>query len=270
MPLIFLLGVFRVKDNFLFLLDYKNITFTFFSYFSLHPNERVELKRVRLKPSAIPSIFPNLPKYLSTKQPPKCSTSSSSSSRLEKENHLLQEQEKFKEQDAFQDLASLKIKIGETVLPSGYLKAFKNDSIEFHCISRTCADASSAPKLLASLIIPENLVPCAYVDSIFLPNVMYDHLLSSSAIRSLTEISNVLAFCKSMSKEFLDDHINKIMLVKVALNALQQYLDTASTLEDPNNSFGLIQFLFEQLKLVAVDKGARRYSSDLITIAFLW
>ena len=99
---------------------------------------------------------------------------------------------------------------------------------------------------------------------------MYDHLLSSSAISSLTEISNVLAFCKSMSKEFLDDHINKIMLVKVALNALQQYLDTASTLEDPNISFGLIQFLLEQLKLVAVDKGARRYSSDLITIAFLW
>ena len=57
-------------------------------------NEPVELKRVRLKPSAIPSIFPNLPKYLSTKQPPKRSTSSSSSSRLEKENHLLQKQEK--------------------------------------------------------------------------------------------------------------------------------------------------------------------------------
>ena len=27
-----------VKDNFLLLLDYKNITFKFFPYFSLHPN----------------------------------------------------------------------------------------------------------------------------------------------------------------------------------------------------------------------------------------
>ena len=30
-------GGYRVKDNFLSLLDYKNVTFTFFPYFLLHP-----------------------------------------------------------------------------------------------------------------------------------------------------------------------------------------------------------------------------------------
>ena len=33
-----------VKDNFLLPLDYKNITFTFFPYFSLHPNVSLIVK----------------------------------------------------------------------------------------------------------------------------------------------------------------------------------------------------------------------------------
>ena len=102
-------------------------------------------------------------------------------------------------------------------------------------------------------------------------NVQYNHFLSSSVQKFSVQFQSnpALAFCESMTKELLDDHINKITLVKVALNTLQQYLDTASKLEDPNNSIGLIQFLLEQLKLVAVNKNARTYSSDLITIAFL-
>ena len=87
---------------------------------------------------------------------------------------------------------------------------------------------------------------------------------------SLTEVSNILAFCKSLSNECLDDCVNKTVLVKMAVNALEQYLDTATKIRDKNNSFGLIQFLLEQLKLIHIDKGALRYSSDLLTVAFLW
>ena len=35
-------------------------------------NELIELERVGLNLSAISSIFPNLPKYFSKKQPPQC------------------------------------------------------------------------------------------------------------------------------------------------------------------------------------------------------
>ena len=79
-----------------------------------------------------------------------------------KENILLQEQEKqFREKNAFQDQESLRIKIEKAMLLSGYFKVLKNDSMEFQCLSRSCADASSAPKLVASIIIAENVLPSA-------------------------------------------------------------------------------------------------------------
>ena len=234
-------------------------------------DELVELKKVRLKPSAIPCIFPNLPKYLSKKTLFKRADSSSSSSRYKKESILLQEQEKkFKEQDAFQDLESLKIKIEKAILPSGYFKLLKDDAVEFYCISKSYTDISSAPKLIASIIITENLLTSAYVDSVYLAEKMYEHLLSSVSVSTLTEVSNMLAFCKNLSNKCLDDCVNKTVLVKMAVNALEQYLDTATKIRDKNNSFDLIQFLLEQLKLIHIDKGALRYSSDLLTVAFLW
>ena len=104
----------------------------------------------------------------------------------------------------------------------------------------------------------------------YLAKKMYEHLLSSISVSTLTEVSNILAFCKSLSNECLDDCVNKTVLVKMAVNALERYLDTATKIRDKNNSFGLIQFLLEQLKLIHIDKGALRYSSDLLTVAFLW
>ena len=81
----------------------------------------------------------------------------------------MQEREKkFREQDAFQDLESLKIKIEKAILPSGYFEVLKDDAVEFHCISKSYTDISSAPKLIASVIITENLLPSAYVDSVYL------------------------------------------------------------------------------------------------------
>ena len=140
----------------------------------------------------------------------KCADSSSSSSRCNKESILLQEQEKqFREQDAFQDLESLKIKIEKAILPSGYFKMLKDDAVEFHCISKSCTDISSTPKLIASIIITENLLPTAYVDSVYLAKKMYKHLLSSVLVSTLTEVSNIPAFCKSLSNECLNDCVNK-------------------------------------------------------------
>ena len=46
--------------------------------------------------------------------------------------------------------------------------------------------------------------------------------------------------------------------------------DTATKVRKEDNSIGLVQFLLEQLKLIHIDKGARRYPSDLLTVAFLW
>ena len=72
----------------------------------------------------------------------------------------------------------------------------KGDAVEFHCISKSYTDISSAPKLIASIIITENLLPSAYVDSVYLAKKMHEHLLSSVfvSVSTLTEVSNILVF----------------------------------------------------------------------------
>ena len=54
----------------------------------------------------------------------------------------------------------------------------------------------------------------------------------------------------------------------MAVNALEQYLDTEGEVGDGNNFFGLVQFLLKQMKLIFIDLGPRRYFYDLLTIAF--
>ena len=182
---------------------------------------------------------------------------------------MLQEQEKqFRKQDAFQDQESLKIKIEKARLPSDYFKVLKDNAMEFYCISRNCTDTRSAPKLIASIIITENLLPSAYVYSVYLSKKIYEHLFSSASVSTLTKVSYILAFCKNLSNECLDDCVNKTVIVKMTVNALEQCLDTATEVGDGNNSFGLVQFLLEQMTLILLDLGARTCSSDLLTVAF--
>ena len=183
---------------------------------------------------------------------------------------MLQKQEKqFRKQDAFQDQESLKIKIEKTRLLFDYFKVLKdNNTMEFHCISRNCTDTRSAPKLIASIIITENLLPSAHVYSVYLSKEIYEHLFSSASVSTLTKDSYILAFCENLSNKCLDDCVNKTVLLKMTVNALEQCLDTATKVGDGDNSFGLVQFLLEQMTLILLDLSARTYSSDLLTVAF--
>ena len=147
---------------------------------------------------------------------------------------------------------------------------FKDDAVEFYCISKNFTNVNSAPKLIASIIIFKNLVLSAYVDSVHLPKNMYEHLLSSSSVCTQTEVCNILAFCKNASKECLEDCVQKNIFVEIAVNAFEKCINSAIEVKDKNNFFGLVQFLLEQLKLRHINKGARRYSSDLLSVAFLW
>ena len=73
----------------------------------------------------------------------------------------------------------LKVKIDEAVLPFGYFKVLKeNEPIEFHCIFGSDFDTGFAPKLISSVIITDNLLLSAYVDSVFVPKEMYKHLIN--------------------------------------------------------------------------------------------
>ena len=111
------------------------------------------------------------------------------------------------------------------------------------------------------------MLPNAFVDSVHLPKKMYEHLLSSSSVNSQTKVCNILAFCKNLFNECLEDCVNETVLVEIAVMVFENYFN--SGIEDENNFFGLVQVFVEQPVLMHINKGARKCSSDLLTVAFL-
>ena len=82
--------------------------------------------RRHLKPDAVPNIFPNAPKYLSTpKAPPRTTNTATSTSQHEREArrlHLLEESLDADDNISGLSLSEIQAKLqAETALPEGYL-----------------------------------------------------------------------------------------------------------------------------------------------------
>ena len=79
------------------------------------------LKRRRLRPSAVPTIFPNCPTFMTKSAAPIRSTTSSAASRFNREeiSHELHV-DAFFDDDKVSDLSDLTSKLKLSVLPSGF------------------------------------------------------------------------------------------------------------------------------------------------------
>ena len=230
-----------------------------------------QLKRTRLKANAVPHIFPGLPKYLSKPVHFKRSTSAcSSSARVDKENsHMQMQHEKMLENDCVRNFNELK-NCNNFNLLSDVIKVEKEHSIQFHYIC--CSDGiDTVPSLMASIIIREDLSLDAFVNSVLLPKEMYKHLMTKDRVSTLTEISNVIAFCKNLGNDLKSQHTDNISCINLAISALKQFQNDHE-IDESNSipSMHLIKFIIEQLSLLQCSKHSRRYSSELITLAFLW
>ena len=96
-------------------------------------DEEKKLKCVRLKPTAIPSIFPGLPDYFSKNTPAPRSTSASASSRRNAENARTEKQyENMMMQDKLKDFESFTLNLRTALLPSGYISVVNDNSAQFH------------------------------------------------------------------------------------------------------------------------------------------
>ena len=58
------------------------------------------------------------------------------------------------------------------------------------------------------------------------------------------KVCNILVFCKNVSKEWLEDCIQKNIFLKIAVNTLEKYINSAIEVKDENNFFGLVQLFF--------------------------
>ena len=59
-----------------------------------------------------------------------------------------------------------------------------------------------------------------------LPKKMYKNLLSFSLVNSQTEFCNILAVCKHVFNECLEDCVNKTVLEEIAVNVLKKYFNS--------------------------------------------
>ena len=234
--------------------------------------DKQQLKKLRLKATAVPSTFPGLPKYLSKQIPVKRSTISSTlSARLEKTNAKIKENnEKLFIQEELHDFNSFKKKLNGCTMPSGYIKVERNNCVEFHYISNS-EDESTAPSLNASIIVRENLSVTAFVSSILLSKSAYNHLMKSENVTNVTEVCNILAFCKNLCTDLHYKRTNHQDSLNLAISILDCCWTITNEMVDfEGNTSLLIKFVTEQLKLLQLQKGVRRYSADLIMLAFLW
>jgi len=227
-----------------------------------------ELQRVRLKPSKVPHIFPNLPDYLSVTTPkPRSTKLASSSARQNSENALISQQnENLFQSEKLISFEDFKTKISVEPLPSGYITEVGGNCILFHYLNYS-EQLVDAPKLLASIIVMNTLEVKIFVHSAVLPRSAYSHLLHSDILQSISEFSNLLALCKSLCEI---DNVSNGIFISLAISLLDRYVDAESSSESSEDILPLIQFVVEQLNLALVPKNGRRYSSRTITTAFLW
>ena len=95
-------------------------------------------------------------------------------------------------------------------------------------------------------------------------------VMTSGILQSTTELTNLLALCKSLSKCDNDSN-NSESLILVAISPLECYVvaeQSSKGLED--SILPLVKFICEQLNLGLIPKNGRRYSTHTLTTAFLW
>ena len=122
-----------------------------------------------MKPFAVAHIVLGLPKYLSKLvvfQRP--TIASSSSARLDKENAEIQLlNKKMMEADLVKKFSKFKTKIHDFNLPSDIIQVEKQRLISFYYICSN-DDFNTAPCLMASVVVHEDMTVKAFVDSTFL------------------------------------------------------------------------------------------------------
>lgn len=224
----------------------------------------------RLKNTAIPHLFPSLPHYLSKTQSHQRSEKATAFARYADQNLRFENtNNKFIHQDTVSDLESLKRKILDEKIPSGYVTVTGDTYLRFHYINSP-ESVDEAPRLLASVVVTKDLEVTPFIGSFMLPSETYSHLISSKHLKSSSDLTNILALCKALA----DGHyIGKdgTHFLHLALPYLQSYVSAELSMESPDEfSINVINFIIEQISLLQVPKKGRRYSTNILVNAFLW
>ena len=115
-------------------------------------------------------------------------------------------------------------KFDKIYLPDDYILVYEitSNCLIFHLLLHN-SDICVAPKLLASVVVHDELKISAFASQAALPMHIYSHLFTNGSVASLSDFSNILVLCKSIVENTFVS-TQKCCLIDVALSALSQYL----------------------------------------------
>ena len=136
-------------------------------------------------------IFPGLQKYLSTINTKTRSGASTSTARQVQELALDKLNEQFLLKDNILNFCDLMNKLHKICLPDGCIHEIKSDYLIFRLLLHN-DNICVALKLLASVVVHDELKISAFASQAALPMHIYSHLLTEGSVASLSGLSDIL------------------------------------------------------------------------------
>jgi hypothetical protein len=218
------------------------------------------LKLRLLKKDAVPSVFPNVPAYLSSSAPEPRSATATSSARYEREAARVEEEAvAFMEEDEVSSLSDLLKKLDDSCIPEGIHKIKQGKELFFVAFSK---DEYSGPCVVFSLVLSARLEMTMFSRGIRVPLEQVAHITGLCAtVDSCSQVLNVLSFLKVYSESRLpgNDTIRHCVLL----------LDTIIP-EAEEELRRKLAFIREQLDLATRVRRQRCYSALLLATAVMW
>lgn len=226
------------------------------------PSRLQPLKLSLLKKGSVPSIFPNVPSYLSSPPPDPRSSSATSSARCESEATRVEEEATaFLQADEVTTLDDLLKKLDRSCLPGGI---FEFDQDNEHYFMAFSNDSLSGPTISFSLILNQNLELTLFSRGIKVPMEQIAHLTGlKTTVDCCSQVLNLLSFLKVYTESKLPE--NDAIQYCIAL--LDLIIEDSSAAEDCQQK---LVFIREQLDLATHTPRRRRYSSLLLATAVMW
>ena len=222
-------------------------------------SDNLQLKK--LLPDAIPSQFPDLPKYYSKSVPDRRSESTSRQARFQREYDAAElAHQNFLEADVVTSLEDLEERLKVEKDLSKDIQMLKGDNkLTLYSLAE---NDLGRPFVKYSLVVKEDLQFSMFCGEVKMPQSKVAHLCSKNAVKSFEGFLNILSNLRISSNENIAPPRDIIEHCFSLLN------DAIPELEE--EIAPKISFAAEQLKLALKSSRGRRYSPTLLTTCVLW
>jgi hypothetical protein len=205
-------------------------------------------KRLKLTDTAIPTIFPHQPKYMSTAAAPV--RQSLKIRDVQKKVFADNVAQKKIERDRISTIGDIKSKLGSKIRNLQFVVTYVRDSIFFLNIKYS----NGYPELTSSLHVRSDLSVQLHIASQTISEDKYSNILKNHLCDSWTKLKSMLDVLDTSGN--ISDTDNKLC---IAIENLKEY----SRNESSTNQINRLNFLIEQLKLMA-KSNVHRFSQDFL------